>query len=216
MSLNESFIQEVSDEVRRDRLFTLFRKYGWIGVCLILLLVGGAGVNEWRKSKERRVAEQNGNELRAALKGFSDSEGSENYLIYLSKDLPGKSLAVLNPSFLISKGVNSYEKLEHLEATANDPNLPIVLRDLALLYTFYISEANFEEKMDMLDRLSGPDRPYRLLAIEAKIDLLLSKDAFTEALAEVKLIEPNLSSSSGMSARISNLKKIIKDKIDPK
>ena len=64
MSLNESFIQEVSDEVRRDRLFNLFRKYGWIGVCLILLLVGGAGINEWRKNKERVTAEQNGDELR--------------------------------------------------------------------------------------------------------------------------------------------------------
>ena len=51
MSLNDSFIQEVSDEVRRDRLFGLFRRYGWVAACLILFLVGGAGINEWRKSQ---------------------------------------------------------------------------------------------------------------------------------------------------------------------
>ena len=215
MSLNESFIQEVSDEVRRDRLFTLFRKYGWIGVCLILLLVGGAGVNEWRKSKERVAAEQNGDELRAVLQSFSDSEDTKNYLTYLNKGLSGKSLAALNPAFLMSSVVNSSERLAHLEAVANNLDLPIVLRDLALLYTFYISESDFDRKMDMLNSLSGPDRPYRLLAIEAKIDLLLSKEAFIEALAEVKLLELDLP-SSGMRTRINNLKIIIQDKIDPK
>jgi hypothetical protein len=215
LSLNESFIQEVSDEVRRDRLYTLFRKYGWIGVFLILLLVGGAGVNEWRKSKERLAAEQNGDELRAVLQSFSDSEDVENYLTYLNKGLPGKSLAVLNPAFLMSSVVNSSERLVHLETVANNKDLPIVLRDLALLYIFYISELDFDRKMDMLNSLSGPDRPYRLLAIEAKIDLLLSKELFIEALAEVKLLEPDLP-SSGMRTRIINLKRIIQDNVDPK
>ncbi|MDG2354469.1 MAG: hypothetical protein P8L82_00465 [Paracoccaceae bacterium] len=215
MSLNESFIQEVSDEVRRDRLYTLFRKYGWIGVFLILLLVGGAGVNEWRKSKERLAAEQNGDELRAVLQSFSDSEDVENYLTYLNKGLPGKSLAVLNPAFLMSSVVNSSERLVHLETVANNKDLPIVLRDLALLYTFYISELDFDRKMDMLNSLSGPDRPYRLLAIEAKIDLLLSNELFIEALAEVELLEPDLP-SSGMRTRIINLKRIIQDNVDPK
>ncbi len=215
MSLNESFIQEVSDEVRRDRLYTLFRKYGWIGVFLILLLVGGAGVNEWRKSKQRLAAEQNGDELRAVLQSFTDSEDVKNYLTYLNKGLPGKPLAVLNPAFLRSSVVNSSERLVHLETVANNKDLPIVLRDLALLYTFYISELDFDRKMDMLNSLSGPDRPYRLLAIEAKIDLLLSKELFSEALAEVKLLEPDLS-SSGMRTRIINLKRIIQDNVDPK
>jgi len=215
LSLNESFIQEVSDEVRRDRLYTLFRKYGWIGVFLILLLVGGAGVNEWRKSKERLAAEQNGDELRSVLQSFSDSEDVENYLTYLNKGLPGKSLAVLNPAFLMSSVVNSSERLVHLETVANNKDLPIVLRDLALLYIFYISELDFDRKMDMLNSLSGPDRPYRLLAIEAKIDLLLSKELFIEALAEVKLLEPDLP-SSGMRTRIINLKRIIQDNVDPK
>ena len=214
MSLNESFIQEVSDEVRRDRLYASFRKYGWIGVFLILLLVGGAGVNEWRKSKERLAAEQNGDELRAVLQSFTDSEDVENYLTYLNKGLPGKPLAVLNPAFLRSSVVNSSEKLLHLETVANNKDLPIVLRDLALLYTFYISELDFDRKMDMLNSLSGPDRPYRLLAIEAKIDLLLSKELFSEALAEVKLLEPDLP-SSGMRTRIINLKRIIQDNVDP-
>jgi len=41
LSNPDSFIDEVTEEVRRDRLFRLFRKYGWIGVVIILGLVGG-------------------------------------------------------------------------------------------------------------------------------------------------------------------------------
>ncbi len=36
MSNNDSFIDEVNEEVRRDKLYALFRKYGWIGVVAVL------------------------------------------------------------------------------------------------------------------------------------------------------------------------------------
>ena len=214
MSLNDSFIQEVSDEVRRDRLFGLFRRYGWVAACLILLLVGGAGINEWRKSQARATAELNGDKLREVLQGFSNSEKTEPYMSYLNQNLPGKSLAAQNPTFLMSEGSNNVEKMEHLKDVANDLELPIVLRDLALLYSFYISHSNFDGKMETLNILSGPDRPYRLLAIEAKIDLLLSRGFFDEALIEVKLIESDILASSGMISRIKNLKTILQDQID--
>ena len=42
MSNPESFIDEVTEEVRRDKLFAIFKKYGWIGGALIALTVGGA------------------------------------------------------------------------------------------------------------------------------------------------------------------------------
>ena len=41
MSNPDSFIDEVTEEVRRDRLFAIFRKYGWIGAVLVALIVGG-------------------------------------------------------------------------------------------------------------------------------------------------------------------------------
>ena len=39
MSNPDSFIDEVTEEVRRDRLFRLFRKYGWIGGVVVALIV---------------------------------------------------------------------------------------------------------------------------------------------------------------------------------
>ena len=33
----ESFIQEVTEEVRRDRLYSYFRKYGWIPALIVVV-----------------------------------------------------------------------------------------------------------------------------------------------------------------------------------
>ena len=42
MANNDSFINEVSEEVRRDRLYAFFRKWGWLialGVIVILVML---------------------------------------------------------------------------------------------------------------------------------------------------------------------------------
>ena len=52
MSDTDSFIEEVSEEVRRDRLFKLMKRYGWIAILAVLLLVGGAAFNEVRKARQ--------------------------------------------------------------------------------------------------------------------------------------------------------------------
>ena len=67
MSETDSFIEEVTEEVRRDKLFALFRRYGWIGILAVLLIVGGAGWNEWRKAQDRAAAEALGDRMISAL-----------------------------------------------------------------------------------------------------------------------------------------------------
>ena len=56
MSDTDSFIDEVTEEVRRDRLFGLMKRYGWIAALAVLLIVGGAAWNEWRKAQDRAAA----------------------------------------------------------------------------------------------------------------------------------------------------------------
>jgi hypothetical protein len=67
VSNSDSFIEEVTEEVRRDRLYALMRRYGWIAVLAILLLVGGAAWNEWRKAEAQARAEAFGDAILAAL-----------------------------------------------------------------------------------------------------------------------------------------------------
>ncbi len=67
MSDTDSFIEEVTEEVKRDKLFAIFRKYGWIAVLGVIVLVGGASYNEYAKSKARVTAEAAGDAISAAL-----------------------------------------------------------------------------------------------------------------------------------------------------
>lgn len=67
MSNPDSFIDEVTEEVRRDRLFALFRKYGWIGGLLVVAVVGGAGWTEWQRAQHEARAEAFGDAVLDAL-----------------------------------------------------------------------------------------------------------------------------------------------------
>ena len=69
MSDSESFINEVTEEVRREKLFGYLRRYGWIGVAAVLLLVGGAAWNEYRNAQERDAAQAIGDALTTVLNG---------------------------------------------------------------------------------------------------------------------------------------------------
>ena len=57
MHESDSFISEVSEEVRRDRLYAGLRRYGWLIAALVVLIVGGAAFNEWRKLSRQASAQ---------------------------------------------------------------------------------------------------------------------------------------------------------------
>ncbi len=74
MSNPDSFIEEVTEEVRRDKLFAMFRKYGWIGGLLVVGIVGGAAWNEWQKSQAMARAEGFGDAMLEALDQGGEAE----------------------------------------------------------------------------------------------------------------------------------------------
>ena len=67
MSETDSFIEEVSEEVRRDRLYGAIRRYGWIAVVGVVAIVGGASWNEYNKAQDRAAAEALGDGIMAAM-----------------------------------------------------------------------------------------------------------------------------------------------------
>ena len=66
MSNTDSFIEEVTEEVRRERLYKMFRRYGWIGITAVVLLVGGAAWNEWNKAQKAAEAQALGDAILVA------------------------------------------------------------------------------------------------------------------------------------------------------
>lgn len=93
MTDRDSFLEEVAEEVRRDRMFALMRRYGWIAVLAVLLLVGGAAWNEWRKAQAVAEARATGDAILAALE-LRTVEARAEALAALDPEAPGAAALV--------------------------------------------------------------------------------------------------------------------------
>ena len=67
VSNSDSFIDEVTEEVKRDKLYAQMRKYGPIAVALVLALVGGAAWNEYKSAQTTAQAQAAGDAIYDAL-----------------------------------------------------------------------------------------------------------------------------------------------------
>ncbi|WP_417257439.1 hypothetical protein [Celeribacter sp.] len=167
MSDTDSFIEEVTEEVQRDKLFAIFRKYGWIAVVAVIALVGGASYNEYAKSKARTQAEAAGDAISAAL-AVDDAQARADALGAL--DLTGQPRILsdmIRAGELYDVG-NIDGAVATLAPYVADATLAPVYRDLAVLKTAMLgaSKMDPEERISRLATIASPGAPYRLLAEE--------------------------------------------------
>jgi hypothetical protein len=164
---SDSFINEVTEEVRRDRLYSTFRRWGWIGVVLVLALVGGAAWNEWQKAQARGAAEARGDALLAALEA-SDPTAQAAAIEALRSDGPAEPVLALLAAAQAAAGEGETAGTEKLRAFAADPAMPQLYRDLALLKAMALGagEVPPDERIAALEPLSAAGGAFRSLALE--------------------------------------------------
>lgn len=191
MANQDSFIEEVNEEVRRDRLYTLLRRYGWIAVLLILVLVGGAAWNEWRKASARAEAEALGNAVVAALE-TADPEARRTALsaVETGQNEGAAALIALLVAGIDRETGGTAEARTGLEALAGDPDLAPLYRDLAALKAVLLAgdELSAEDRIARLQALALPGAPYRLLALEQIALAEVARGDVDEALARLREI----------------------------
>ena len=170
MSDTDSFIDEVTEEVRRDRLFGYFRRYGWIPAVIILALVGGTAYSEWSKSVVAQAAQVRGDALLDAL----DVQGKPESISALSSILAQDDGDVV-ASFLVA-GLDQSLASELLTAIAENMEQPKYIRDLALLKLAATLDATSkDEAVSILTDLSAPGGVYRNAAMEILVALELQR-----------------------------------------
>lgn len=169
MSNTDSFIDEVTEEVRRDKLYSMYRKYGWLALLAVVLLVGGAAWNEWRKASLRAEAQAAGDALLAALDDDSPAARAEALsALVLPDDAGRRAIVLLMRAGAEVEAGNTDAAREAFNTVAADEELPDRMRDLAALKSVMLSTADTApaERIARLETLSVPGRPYRLLALE--------------------------------------------------
>jgi len=175
MSDTDSFIEEVTEEVRRDRLFLLFKRYGWIAAALIVVIVAGASFNEYRKAQERAAAELLGDDIIAAL-AANDAQGRAEALSGIQAQSPGGSamLQFLTAATQAESGETG-NAVDELAEIARSGDLPEIYRQIATFKALTLQSETLPvaDRRLQFEALAQPGAPLRLLAQEqlALIDI---------------------------------------------
>lgn len=197
MSDTDSFIEEVTEEVRKDRLYGYLRKYGWIAVTFVLIAVGAAGYLEWSKYQSTQKAQVLGDAMAdalhaenlsdqiAALEALKDEAGSASVILALQK------------AALLVEDNQTAAAVTILETVAENTEIAQVYRDVATFKAVILKgdDLSPQERLAALEPLAAPGNAFRALALEqiavAKLDTG-DTQATIDQLNEL-LNEPNVS-----------------------
>lgn len=204
MSEVDSFVEEVSEEVRRDRLFGYFKKYGWILVAVVILIVGGATFNEWRKSQSRANFQAAGDALLTALE-MPDADARIEALAAIEFDEPQRvALARLAEAAVLIEDDRDDEAAAVLQTVADVADLPPVYADLAKLKLVMLRPDDPQAIAD-LDLLANPGRPFYLLALEQRAQSHMRAGYTEAALSDLAAIWEDPLSTNDLRQRAQQL-----------
>lgn len=204
LSETDSFIDEVSEEVRRDRLFALFRKYGWVGALVILGIVGGTAWTQWQQARQTAQAEAFGDAVLDALDLGAPQDRIAAIKAYPATDEQRALVALLVASDPSADRVAATDALRALGAQAGQPQ---IYRDLANLRLVMVADADMAlaERRGLLEELTGPGRPFRVLALEQLAYLALEEGDTEAALGALQALLSDSEVTAQMKDRISQL-----------
>ena len=182
MSQSDSFIEEVTEEVRRDRLYGLARRYGWIVGLGLVLVVGGAAFLEWQKSRARAAAEGLGDTIFAAMES-----GTPQSRVAALSDVTADGVAAALVAMLAAAELAASDPIaaaDRLESVIENTELPRIYRDLATLKLVMLADNPMfsDDKIAALEPLVTPGAPFRLMAMEQLALLHMDNGAITAAL----------------------------------
>ncbi len=218
MAESDSFIQEVSEEVRRDRMYAVWRRYGpWLIAAIVLVVLFAAGKGWWENKVESRKAELGGALLEAdavenpedAAKAFLAiaEEGEYQYPI-IARLRAAASLAAAGK---IEEAQAQYDAIKAIDGI--DPRF----RDLAELRTVMLMSERMEadEMLDRLGPLTVDGSVWRLPALEYEAAAHLKNGEPKQALASLRTLVELPELPPAAQGRAAELIEAIEATLDP-
>lgn len=227
MANPDSFINEVAEEVRRDRVFGMVRRYGWIGVVLVLAIVGGAGWREYETAQRTAAAQALGDALLSASE-LPTPEARAQAFLAVDAAPDGRALAVLLRAADLGSSPDAPEALRvslitDLEGLAADQAVSEPLRDLAMVRRMLLDPAIPDAKGGLsdadrrlrLEALATPGRTFRLLAEEHLAVLDIAAGDVAAADARLVRIIADAETPQAQRQRLSDLRRALGTAPDP-
>lgn len=204
MSNPESFIEEVTEEVRRDQLFATFRKYGWIAGLLVVTIVGGAAYTEWQKSSRETAAKAFGDTLLAALdKDTPEARRSALAEAEVATNGVADKLAIQKLLLASDPAGDKAASLAALDAIAANADISQPYRDLATLRRVILAGADMDvsSRRAALDPLAIPGHPFRTLALEQLAYIDVEAGDVDAAVARLRALTQDQEAPAGLRQR---------------
>ncbi|MDQ1901097.1 hypothetical protein RAH32_11655 [Paracoccus sp. WLY502] len=201
---NDNFIDEVFEDLRRERLFRLFRRWGWVAGLLILGIVAGVIWREYSQSRAEAQARAWGDAILAAQAGDDpaaimavDPQGAESRRV----------LAALLAASEWSEGDSDDAAADALRDVAGDAAAGTVLHDLAELKLVMLQGETMDpaQRDEILSRLSRAGAPFELLALEQKAIALIGAGRTEDAVNLIRQIQEKDGMTEALRLRLSEM-----------
>ena len=199
MSDTDSFIQEVTEEVRRDKMFAFWKKWGLAIGIVITAIVAATAAWTWLDHQAREAARERG-----ALFLETEPEDVEAQAL-LVEQIDGAAAVVARMRYaaaLAASGDRAGASAAW-RAIAAEPDLTATYSDLVLLQAIR-ADATTGKPLDLIGELGpliGGDAPYRLLAMELRAALYLNAGDVTAAHEDLRRILDDPSATEDLRIR---------------
>jgi len=167
-----NIFQEIQDDMERQKLEALWKRYGiWIIVAAVALVAGTGGYTAWNSWKTEQHQKSTA-ALMAVIKS-SDSEETKQFsaLQDFAESNPGTTqaaLAKLRAADLAAKGNTPEAAIKIYDALAHDAEVDVALRQLAELLSIrsQLNTANPADLIKRLEPLTQQTAPWHFTALE--------------------------------------------------
>ena len=206
MANSDSFIDEVSEELRRDRLFALMRRWGWLAALVVVGIVGGAAWFEYQRAQDRAAAQAFGDALLTAL-DLPDPEARVAALdgIEAASPMAEMLLALMAAGEVAQGGQGAAAAAARLRSAAEAADVPRHYRDLALLRAEMMDPSDPASARLVLGALADPGAPFAALAEEQLALVDIREGDLDAALDRLRGLERSAAATPGLQQRASQL-----------
>ena len=205
---SESFIKEVSDEVKRDRLFKALNKFKWPLFVVIILLVGAVGGYEYYKFDKKLRAQKNGEFLISAIENLKESGQTVTEII--DNEFTSILIKLNEAKYFEEKGdiKSASAAYNHIISEYGENKFFNHYSKFQLYLMDPAENISDVKKIQILDELSAPDSPLKLLALEQKLYLYVKINDIENIKLQVSLILSDQAITPEQVSRIKDVESV--------
>jgi hypothetical protein len=207
--------REIEDELRRDNLLKLWRRYGkYIIAVAVLALVIAGGIVAWRdhQATERRAQGQRYSSALALVREGKPGDAAKLFAV-LAREGGGYSLlAAFEEAEMLAKGGDAKAAVAAYDRIGGNTDIDPEFRDLAELLSVLhgLPDGDPKAAIERLQKLTQSGNPWRATALDLTAAAKLKAGDRDGALQIYQQLADDLSAPQGLRARAAEMAAALK------